>query len=230
MVAIFDVGVDWKPKHEELKRLVKSPKNFTDAILLALELHCLVHAGEMSGSKKKTYCDEIYDGLLAEDYSIMPSKRDVTLAWNIWHITRIEDLVGNILMLDSNQVFDSKWQKRLGTSVTDTGNAMTDEEIISLSRQLDKAELKNYRTAVGRQTQKLLKSLQPEDLKRKPKAESLQKLMQEGGLTEQQGSFWLLDFWGKKTFAGLILLPLTRHHIMHLDDCIKLKQKIKGAT
>ncbi|MCL1888958.1 MAG: hypothetical protein FWF99_00435 [Desulfovibrionaceae bacterium] len=37
-----------------------------------------------------------------------------------------------------------------------------------------------------------------------------------------------LLFWGKKTVGGLILLPLTRHHVMHLDVCAKLKEKIKG--
>ena len=77
-------------------------------------------------------------------------------------------------------------------------------------------ELKNYRIAVGMQTRAIIKTLMPEDMRRKATPDSLARIMIEGGLTEQKESKWLLDFWGKKTVGGLILLPLTRHHVMLL--------------
>ena len=49
--------------------------------------------------------------------------------------------------------------------------------------------------------------------------------MTEGGVTEQKGSKWLPDFWGKLTVGGLVLLPLTKHHVMHLDVCAALKKR-----
>jgi hypothetical protein len=46
------------------------------------------------------------------------------------------------------------------------------------------------------------------------------------GVTEHKDSVWLLDFWGKKTVAGILLMPITRHQIVHLNDCIKLKERL----
>lgn len=77
------------------------------------------------------------------------------------------------------------------------------------------------------QTRKILKSLTPDDLKRKPQAGSLARLVSEGGLLETKESIWLKDFGGRHTVSGLILLPLTRHHMMHLPDSLAVKQFIQ---
>ena len=31
---------------------------------------------------------------------------------------------------------------------------------------------------------------------------------------------WLLDHWGGLTVSGMILTPLTDHHMMHLPPCL----------
>lgn len=112
----------------------------------------------------------------------------------------------------------------MSVSVRDTGNVMTDMQIIDFSEQVNKQELIKYRNAVGCQTRKILKSLSPLDLKRKPGEEYLARLVSEGGLLEVKGSIWLKNFWGRHTFAGLILLPITRHHMMHLSDSVVIKE------
>jgi len=50
--------------------------------------------------------------------------------------------------------------------------------------------------------------------------------LNDGGVLNNSDSIWLLDFWGKKDVAGIILMPITRHQIVHLNDCFNLKQKI----
>ena len=35
----------------------------------------------------------------------------------------------------------------------------------------------------------------------------------------------LLDFWKNKTIAGLLTMPITRHQIVHINDCFKLKER-----
>ena len=47
------------------------------------------------------------------------------------------------------------------------------------------------------------------------------------GVTRQEESFWLLDFWGKKDVAGLLLMPPTRHVMLHLNDCFRWKEEIR---
>lgn len=213
---------------DELRKLIKPRKSFEPAMKLALEMHAFTHTGEVSCSSAPTFCDELLDGLEDGDYSVMPTEKDETIAWHLWHIARIEDLVGNLLIAKRPQIFDGEWMDRMNVTVRDTGNVMTDEQIIGLSEQINKQELISYRNAVGRRTREILKSLTPDDLKRKPEAEYLDRLVSEGGLLEEKGSVWLKNFWGKHTVAGLILLPLTRHHMMHLPDSVAIKEFVKG--
>lgn len=224
---MFDIEKDYNLQIDKLRKLIRSPKTFDLAINLALEIHATTHTSEVSSSGIPTFCDELLDGLANEDYSIMPTVKDETIAWHLWHITRIEDLTGNLLIEEQSQIFSDEWMTRLNVTVRDTGNAMTDKQIIDFSEKVNKQELINYRNAVGCQTRKILKSLTPNELKRKPRAEYLARLVSEGGLLESKSSIWLKDFWGRHTVAGLILLPLTRHHMMHMPDSIAIKQFIK---
>jgi len=221
---MLDIRQDYKLKIDELRKLLKSPKTFDAAIELALEIHAITHTSEVSSSSTPTFCDYLLDGLADEAYSIMPTEKDETIAWHLWHITRIEDLVGNLLIAERPQIFNDNWMAKLNTTVKDVGNSMTDEQIINFSEQVNKQELINYRNTVGQRTREILKSLTPGNLKRKPKAECLAQIVSAGGLLEDSNSIWLKDFWGKHTVSGLILLPLTRHHMMHLPDSVVIKQ------
>ena len=223
----LDIETDYKLLIDQLRKMIRSPKTFDPAIELALEIHAITHTGNVSSSDTPTFCDNLLDGLADEDYSIMPTEKDETIAWHLWHLARIEDLVGNLLIAEQPQIFNEQWMNRMNVSVKDTGNAMTDREIISFSKQVNKQELINYRNAVGCQTRNILKFLTPADLKRRPGTESLAQLVSEGGLLENKKSIWLKDFWGRYTATGLILLPLTLHHMLHFPDSVAIKQFIK---
>ena len=107
----------------------------------------------------------------------MPTVNNVTVAWNIWHISRIEDITANILIADRPQVLDADRLVKLGVTVSDTGNAMSDDEILSISRSLDMDALCNYRSAVGKRTQEIVSSLSIAELKRKMHPESVQRIL-----------------------------------------------------
>ena len=224
---MFDIEKDYNSRIDELRKLIKSLKTFDLAIELALEIHAITHTREVSSINSITYCDNLLDGLQNEDYCLIRTDEDKTIAYHLWHIARIEDLVCNLLIAESSQIFNDEWMAKLNVAVKDTGNAMACHEILEFSERMNKQELINYRNAVGIQTRKTLKSLIPSDLKRRPKAEYLERTVSEGGVLEHKDSIWLKDFWGKHTVAGLILLPLTRHHMMHLPDCFAIKQFIK---
>lgn len=224
---MFQVGTDWNPKQAQLKELIAKPEKFEEAKKLCLQLHSIVHSSEITSGVEQTLLDEVWEGLTEKAFLTMPTVKDVTVAWNIWHITRIEDITANILIGEREQILDEEWLERLGVRVRDTGNAMTDEEILALSRQLVREELKSYRDAVGVRTKEIINNLTSPDLKRKVKGESIARILKEGGVTEQEDSIWLLDFWGKKNVAGILLMPITRHQAGHLNDCIKLKKKLQ---
>ena len=102
---------------------------------------------------------------------------------------------------------------------------MSKEEIVAFSSIVNLDELKQYRNSVGIRTIEIIKNINREDLKRKFTQLQLNRILTEGGLIEHPQSIWLLDFWGKKSVAGIILMPITRHQIVHLNDCNKLKRK-----
>ncbi len=64
-------------------------------------------------------------------------------------------------------------------------------------------------------------------MKKRFRKGSLSRIFEEGGVLDHPDSIWLIDFWGKKDVAGIILMPITRHQLVHLNDCVKIKNKIK---
>ena len=153
------------------------------------------------------------------------SDKETSILWDIWHITRIEDIVSNILMGNKETVFNNEIQAKLNIKIKDTGNALTHSEIESLNKNINIKELNGYRVKVGKSTQKIIEALEFTDIKRKVGKEQLEKVKQNGGVIDDPKSIWLLDFWGKKNILGLIMMPITRHQIVHLNDCFKIKQK-----
>jgi hypothetical protein len=225
---MFQPGSDWNPLQARLKELISKKEYFIEMQKLLLLMHSLVHSKQVYGGDSETFMDEIWEGLTDKAFRMMPTIKDETVAWNIWHITRIEDLTANYLISGQEQILDQKWHEKLHTKVTDTGNAMTDEEILAFSNEVDKDALYEYRNAVGRRTKEILEALKPEDLKRKVSQEGIRTIAGVGGVSEHPDAIWLLDFWGRKTVAGIIQMPITRHQIVHLNDSARLKKRIKS--
>lgn len=221
------ISAGWSARHQELGKMIRKRESFTDVIQTILDLHSELHMSVVSGTDTENTIDLIFKDLRDEEYAVMPSAKDETIAWAIWHIARIEDVTMNILAAGGAQVFNKEWAERIQTSVTDTGNAMGDDEIMEFSRSVCKQELLNYRNAVGARSREILKKFRPEDMKRKVSQNDVRRILEEGGVTQQKDSVWLLDFWGKKDVAGLVMMPLTRHQTCHLNDCYKWKPIIR---
>lgn len=217
----------WNPLQKELRELIKKPENLKEAVALAKNLHAQTHQGKISGSGDETYMDTLLNNLSEDTTRIMPTKKDVTIVWDLWHMTRIEDLTLNLLVAEQPQVLNEGWHKQLHTKVKDTGNAMTDPEILSLSGEISFPALLEYQAAVGKQTREIINSLSPADLRRKVNPEQIEKILEQGGVTSHPDSIWLLEFWGKKDVAGILLMPVTRHRSTHLNSALKLKAKIQ---
>ncbi len=224
---MFLPGSDWNPLQARLKELITKKEHFQEMQRLLLQMHALIHSKTVYGGDLDTFMDEIWEGLTDQAFRTMPTVKDDTIAWNIWHITRIEELTANYLITDRGQILDQAWHERLHTKVTDTGNAMTDKEILAFSNEIDKDALHEYRNTVGRRTKEIIESLKPEDMKRKVTQEGIDAIAVVGGVSKHPDAIWLLDFWGRKTVAGIIQMPITRHQIVHLNDSVRLKKRIK---
>ncbi|MDR1665088.1 MAG: DinB family protein [Clostridiales bacterium] len=217
-------GEGFSEKHDELKKIIRNREKLSEAKQLFLALHASVHRSLVSGSPRNEV-DALFDDLQPQDYYFAPSPASKPVAYHVWHLARIEDLTMNILMSGGEQVFNPDWQDKINAGITDTGNALTPAQAVELSKRINAKSLLYYRCAVGIRTRELVAKLSADDMRRKPSPESLDRLLTEGGLTEEADSIWLRDFWGKKDAAGLLLLPPTRHAVMHLNDCVKNTQR-----
>lgn len=220
-------GKGLSEKHKELNRIIRKASETEQAKELFLSLHACLHQAEISGMPSNEV-DALVCDLTSKEYATMPTKKDETIAWVLWHIARIEDLTMNILVDNKEQVFNPIWQQRMNAPITDTGNALNDEEIIRLSQSLNIAELHHYRNEVGKRTRNIVAKLTADDMCRKVCPKNLKRILSEGGVTSQEESIWLLDFWGKKDVAGLLLMPPTRHVMLHLNDCCKWKEGFRN--
>ncbi|TLG76711.1 DinB family protein [Culicoidibacter larvae] len=219
-------GSDWNPKQARMRKLIRKADGFDEAMQICMDLHASVHFGIVSNRRMLTYADLICDGLVDDDYRQHPLKNSYTIAWNIWHMTRIEDLTMNLLVRETEQVFNADWQKQINTHVSDTGNAMTKEEMVTFSEPLNIEALLAYRNAVCTQTRAILQTLSASDMKQPVSASGTERVLSEGGVTEHPDLIWLQDFWGKKDIAGILLLPITRHQSVHWNDAAKIKASL----
>ncbi len=216
-----------KPFNEalkELKSIIKVESNYQESIAQALALHSMVHVSQMCGSNQFTFEDNLWDGL---DDSIAKTAVNIkgrTVTYGIWHSTRIEDITVNLLINNSSQVLDTSWMKKINSSILDTGNQLSNDEILTFSRQININELKNYRIAVGRRTQKTIKNLQFSDFKRKFSKTTLDRIFQEKAVARHPDAEWLIDFWGRKDVSGILFMPATRHNLVHINESLQAKR------
>ncbi|BBI30864.1 hypothetical protein [Cohnella abietis] len=116
----------------------------------------------------------------------------------------------------------------MDTRFPHSGNDMSVEDIAELSSRIDFDSLLAYRMAVGKQTRQIVSTLEPGQLKEKVEQNRIKRLFEENAVT--QDASWLADYWSKKSIAGLILMPATRHIFLHLKKCIHIKDKLNKST
>lgn len=216
----------WNSQQDILRKILLKPGKFDEAIKLCLEQHALVHSSEMSGIDAVTFEDELCENLDVTTFRTATGIKNRTIAYGMWHSTRIEDITMNILVFGDTQVINTdNWLKRINSRIVDTGNAMNASEILEFSSEISMQELRNYRIAVGRKTREIIKSLKPADLKRKMEPLRLQRVLDEGAVLDVEAANWLIDFWGRKNVAGILLMPVTRHHVVHINESMSAKKK-----
>lgn len=216
---------DWNNRHKALRFALAKPAEFSRALNLFLQQHAAVHTATVSQSGEYSFEDAVWQGLDEADARCVPPKGEHSIAWIVWHLTRIEDVTMNILVADRPQLFLSEgWFERLGTPYRDTGNQMSPGDVDRLSGQININALRAYRRAVGLQTRENVTRLDPGLLQKRVPAGRFQHLIDEEAVNPEATG--VLEYWGGLTVAGLLLMPPTRHNIIHWNEAEKIKQKL----
>ena len=150
-----------------------------------------------------------------------------TIGYSIWHIFRIEDIVAHTLIAGDDQIFfTGNYQRRIHSPIITTGNELVKQQIADFSRQLDLEELYAYITDVKRSTETIVNHLPYDRLRWKVPEERKERLKSLQVVNTDERASWLIDYWCGKDIRGLIQMPFSRHWIMHIEACLKIKNKI----
>ena len=150
-----------------------------------------------------------------------------TIAYSIWHIFRIEDIVAHILINEDEQVFcTGGYQERINSPIITTGNELEKQQIADFSMQLNLKELYSYIFEVKASTERILKSLSYDEMKKKVSKERKEYLKSLNVVSNHENAIWLIDYWCNKDIRGLIQMPFSRHWIMHIEASLRIRNKI----
>ena len=170
--------------------------------------------------------------LTREDFCAIPflnadGYHSKTIAYSIWHIFRIEDIVAHTLIEGDDQVFFAgNYQQRIHSPLITTGNELKKEQIAEFSRQLDLDSLYAYIADVKASTEGILQALPYRLLKTKPSEERKENLKALRVVSEAEEAWWLIDYWCGKDIRGLIQMPFSRHWIMHIEASLRIMNRL----
>jgi len=218
----------WNDGHKSLTRLFAQGDR-DPAIELFLNQHAMVHSARVSKSRLWSFEDELLNGMTDQEVRQIPKGGEHSVVWILLHLARIEDIVINVLIAGTSQLFTcDDWAKKMNVSIIHSANKMDDSDVAELSANIDIKALHDYRVAVARRTREIVKKLQVKDFKQKVDPCRIEKILNEGAVTLE--AMEITHYWSKKTIAGLLLMPPTRHCILHLNEAMRIKQKIRKAN
>lgn len=153
-----------------------------------------------------------------------------TVAYSLWHIFRIEDIVLHTLIQNDEEVFFvGNYQARIHAPIITTGNELVKEQIQAFSQPLDIGALYSYIQEVKASTDSWLNTLTYADLKTRFGPENRARIQALSVVSPTENAAWLMDYWCGKDIKGLIQIPFSRHWIMHTEASLRILNKA-GAT
>lgn len=180
--------------------------------------------------------NELFDMLLrfkAElrhaDFSAIPfigenGFHSKTIAYSVWHIFRIEDIVTNTLINKGDQIFFSgDYKSSIGSPIITTGNELEKQEISDFSKTLNLDALYEYAKSVKDTTNLLLKKFSFCDLERRMTDEDREILKSLHVVSDSENARWLIDYWCSENIQGLIMMPFSEHWLAHIYASWKIR-------
>ena len=221
---------EWAEKNKRMQSLIGKEASFREGLDVLFELR-----DELFGLVSSIVYTFPAEAFYQMPFSGAEGYHSKTLAYSMWHIFRIEDIVAHTLIAQDDQVlFTDGWLEKTKSPIITTGNELKGTEIASFSEQLDAKAVCEYCRAVMNSTNELLRNMEYRDLKRKFTDADKERLTGSHCVSTDEDAFWLIDYWCGKDIRGLIQMPFSRHWIMHIEAMCRIKNKLcqkarKGA-
>ena len=213
---------EWSELNKIMQAQIKKKDTYKMGIDTLLSLRSQLMQTVLSF--KEELCREAFNSIPFINADGYHSK---TIAYSIWHIFRIEDIVVHTVINEDEQVFFAgDYQDRINSPIITTGNELIKQQIADFSKQLNLEELYAYISEVRDSTEKILERLSYNELKRKIPEERKEQLKLLNVVSRDKNASWLIDYWCNKDICGLIQMPFSRHWIMHIEASLRIKNKI----
>lgn len=147
-----------------------------------------------------------------------PHARVNSIAWNLWHLTRVEDSAMNRFIVDRAQVFDDGgWMQRINVPWRHNGSEMTFAEVDELNERIDLQALRGYSNAVYQRTREIIDHLDPNSLDETMKEDRLRVILFDEGMAGPRATGLLENYIGWSKGKCLMNLALT-HPYQHVGE------------
>lgn len=216
----------WNRQQQILKAALSDPAEHPEWLELFLIQHAQVHSSNLA-QEEWSFEDEVLMGLDEDSLRRIPGGGEHSIAWILYHLARIEDVTMNMLVADDSQIASEEgWLDKMHVPIMHTGNASFVEEVARLSYQIDMDVLRAYRLQVGRRTRQVVSQLTPDKLSQWVEPARIEKVRTSGAILAAAGE--IVDYWSRRTLAGLLLMPPTRHCYLHLNEALRIRQALKA--
>ena len=214
---------EWSELNKTMQAQIKKKETYAEGISTLLELR---------NQLMKT-ATAFRAHLSEEDFYAIPfinadGYHSKTIAYSLWHIFRIEDIVAHTLINCDEQVFFAAgYPARMNAPIITTGNELVKNEIADFSKQLNLDALYAYISDVKESTEAILRAMPFEMLNRRIPAERREILEKMHVVSSDEKAVWLIDYWCGKDVRGLIQMPFSRHWIMHIEASLRIEKKLR---
>ena len=131
---------NWSDKNKTIQKMLGKEDTYKEGIVLLIEFR----------SELFEQITQIVNGYPREAFYQMPfagenGYHSKTLAYSIWHIFRIEDIVAHTLIQGDEQIlFSGGCREKIGCDIITTGNELEGEDLAEFSKKLDVDSLYAY--------------------------------------------------------------------------------------
>ncbi len=216
----------WNIQQHSLQDALSDPEKHPEWRVLFLSQHAQLNTRKLSNDETWSFEDEVLGEMNDTNLRAIPPGGEHSIAWILWHLARCEDLTMNMLVGGIDQVYARQvWRDQLRTPIDHTGNAISVDEIMRFSQAIDLNSLKAYRLAVGESTRRVANQLTAYELKQTVNQKRMDDVRALGMVMDPA----VLDYWSRRTIAGLLLMPPTRHCFTHLNEALRIKRALRAG-
>lgn len=146
-----------------------------------------------------------------------PHPRVNSIAWNLWHMARVEDAGLNRFVADRPQVWEEGWMEKMNVPWRHHGSEMSFPEVDDLSQRITLPALRDYADAVHQRTLEVVETLNLDNLAEIVPTDRIRTIIVDEGLAHSNPDGFIQTYTGWTKGKCLMNFCLT-HPYQHIGE------------